>query len=247
MLRYRAAELRAKGLAFVKRQLTETDRNGKLAAPVAPLANWATRCGNKLTRPVMEAVAGVHREAALPKYHGKTFTARARARHAGGQPAGAGVRPQGGDLRHLLRQLQQPRDRRGRPQGAGPQRRRDRGRLSALLRHAAAGIRRHRPRRRGRPQDRRRAAAVDRQGLRRRLPRAVLQPDAEVRVAADRARGREHQGAEPGDLRCFRVHRRHPPQGGAGGRHEAAARAASPCTSPATPARRTWGRRRPRC
>ena len=80
MLRYRAAEVRAKGMGFVKRQLTETDRNGKLAAPLAPIANWATRCGNKVTRPVMEAVAGVHREAALPKYHGRTFAARARSR-----------------------------------------------------------------------------------------------------------------------------------------------------------------------
>lgn len=80
MLRHRAAEVRAKGMGFVKRQLTETDRNGKLAAPLAPIANWATRCGNKVTRPVMEAVAGVHREAALPKYHGRTFAARARSR-----------------------------------------------------------------------------------------------------------------------------------------------------------------------
>ena len=80
MLRYRAAEVRAKGMGFVKRQLTETDRNGKLAAPLAPIANWATRCGNKVTRPVMEAVAGVHSEAALPKYHGRTFAARARSR-----------------------------------------------------------------------------------------------------------------------------------------------------------------------
>ena len=80
MLRYRAAEVRAKGIGFVKRQLTETDRNGRLAAPLAPIANWATRCGNKMTRPVMEAVAGVHREATLPKYHGRTFAARARSR-----------------------------------------------------------------------------------------------------------------------------------------------------------------------
>jgi glycerol-3-phosphate dehydrogenase subunit C len=78
MLRHRAAELRAQGMGFVKRQLTETDRNGKLAASVAPLANWATRCGNRLTRPAIETIAGLHREAALPKYHGKTFTARAR-------------------------------------------------------------------------------------------------------------------------------------------------------------------------
>ena len=79
MLRYRAAELRTKGLPFVKKQLAQTDRNGKLAAPVAPLANWATSCGNALTRPAMEAVTGIDRQAALPKYHGKTFAARARA------------------------------------------------------------------------------------------------------------------------------------------------------------------------
>ncbi len=77
MLRYRAAEFRANGLPFIKRQLTETDRNGKLAAPVAPVANWATSCKNKLTRPVMEKVAGIDRAAALPAYHGKTFTMRA--------------------------------------------------------------------------------------------------------------------------------------------------------------------------
>ena len=78
MLRHRAAELRAEGLSFVKKQLTETDRNGKLAAPVAPIANWATSCKNKLTRPIMEAVTGVDREAVLPKYYSKTLITRAR-------------------------------------------------------------------------------------------------------------------------------------------------------------------------
>ncbi len=79
MLRARAAEFRKQGVPFVKKQLTETDRNGRLAAPVAPIANWATRCGNSLTRPVMEKVAGVHRDAHLPEFHGKTFERRARA------------------------------------------------------------------------------------------------------------------------------------------------------------------------
>jgi glycerol-3-phosphate dehydrogenase subunit C len=78
MLRYRAVEMRQRGIAFAKRQLTETDRNGKMAALVAPVANWASRCGNSLTRPLMEKVAGVHREAYLPMFHGRTFTARAR-------------------------------------------------------------------------------------------------------------------------------------------------------------------------
>jgi glycerol-3-phosphate dehydrogenase subunit C len=77
MLRYRAAEFRRSGVPFTKRQLTETDRNGRLARPVAPLANWASRCGNTLTRPAMEKLVGVHRDAHLPAFHGRTFTARA--------------------------------------------------------------------------------------------------------------------------------------------------------------------------
>ncbi|MBT5048154.1 MAG: glycerol-3-phosphate dehydrogenase [Rhodospirillaceae bacterium] len=78
MLRYRAIELRSGKVPFVAKQVAETDRNGKLAAPVAPLANWGTKLGNPLTRPVMEAVSGIDRKAALPKFHGKTFAARAK-------------------------------------------------------------------------------------------------------------------------------------------------------------------------
>ncbi len=78
MLRYRAAELRdGKGDKMVK-QLTETDRNGKLAGIVPGLANWASDQDNKLTRPVMEKVTGVDRNAYLPKFHGKTFALRAK-------------------------------------------------------------------------------------------------------------------------------------------------------------------------
>jgi glycerol-3-phosphate dehydrogenase subunit C len=78
MLRYRAADHQRGETGFVAGQISETDRNGKLAAPVAPLANWATRTGNGLTRPVMQAVLGIDSNAALPKFHGKTFAARAR-------------------------------------------------------------------------------------------------------------------------------------------------------------------------
>jgi len=79
MLRYRAAELKAGKVPWTRRQLVETDRNGKLAGKVAPLANWATRAGNPVTRPALESVAGVERRAALPKFHGKTFAMRAKA------------------------------------------------------------------------------------------------------------------------------------------------------------------------
>ena len=43
------------------RQIAETDRNGKLASGMPGLANWASGTSNNLTRPVMEAVAGVRR------------------------------------------------------------------------------------------------------------------------------------------------------------------------------------------
>ena len=78
MLRYRAVENKAGKVPFAERQLTETDRNGKLNAPFAPLVNWASRTGNALTRPVMEGVLGIDRNAALPDFHRRTFTSEAR-------------------------------------------------------------------------------------------------------------------------------------------------------------------------
>ncbi len=88
MLRYRAAELAEGKVDFFARQLTATDRNGKLAGRVAPLANWATATSNHLTRPVMEKVAGIDARAALPKFHGKTFVARAKSENP---PVNAGA------------------------------------------------------------------------------------------------------------------------------------------------------------
>ena len=79
MLRYRAVEGREGKVKLADKQMTETDRNGRLGCAVAPLANWATGSTNKLTRPIMEGVAGIHREAVLPKFHGKTLVARAKA------------------------------------------------------------------------------------------------------------------------------------------------------------------------
>ncbi|MBL4720292.1 MAG: glycerol-3-phosphate dehydrogenase, partial [Alphaproteobacteria bacterium] len=73
MLRYRAMEHRNGGTRWTDTQLTQTDRNGKLAGLIAPLANWASDENNSLTRPLMEKVAHIHRDAALPKFHGETF------------------------------------------------------------------------------------------------------------------------------------------------------------------------------
>jgi glycerol-3-phosphate dehydrogenase subunit C len=78
MLRARAIEARKGGVPLAERELTKTDRNGKIARAAAPLANWASRRGNTLTRPLLEKVAGVDRAAALPKFHGRTFALRAK-------------------------------------------------------------------------------------------------------------------------------------------------------------------------
>ena len=77
MLRYRAVEARKGLVPLADRALAETDRNGRLAGLVAPLANWAGRRGNALTRPVLEAAAGLHRDAELPKYRAGRFLDRA--------------------------------------------------------------------------------------------------------------------------------------------------------------------------
>jgi len=79
MVRYRAAELKKGRGGGMAAELSKTDRNGKLASHVPALANWASDTGNRLTRPLLETVAGVHRAAALPKYHGTTFAAAAAA------------------------------------------------------------------------------------------------------------------------------------------------------------------------
>jgi len=79
MLRYRVAEQRAGKRSFGERELTQTDRNGALGTRMTPLANWASASSNKMTRGVLEKVAGVHPEAALPKFAGKTFMMRAKA------------------------------------------------------------------------------------------------------------------------------------------------------------------------
>jgi len=78
MLRYRAVELKEGKIRRPHRELVKTDRNGQLAGAAAPLVNWAGDRANPLTRPVMEKTLGIHRRAALPKYHGRTFAMRAK-------------------------------------------------------------------------------------------------------------------------------------------------------------------------
>jgi glycerol-3-phosphate dehydrogenase subunit C len=74
IVRYRAAKRRAGEVERVREELGKTDRNGRLAKPVAPIANWATARKNTPLRQLMQAVADIDAEVELPKYHSKTAT-----------------------------------------------------------------------------------------------------------------------------------------------------------------------------
>jgi glycerol-3-phosphate dehydrogenase subunit C len=73
MLRARAVEHRKGKTGFAEKQVAETDRNGRLGCHLSGLANWATDEGNKPVRKIVEAAAGIHREAALPPFAAKTL------------------------------------------------------------------------------------------------------------------------------------------------------------------------------
>lgn len=80
MLRYRALEFSEKKVSLPRQLMAKTDVMGNVGKTVAPLANWATKEGNALTRPLMEKALGVDREAALPQYHAKTLVRQTRER-----------------------------------------------------------------------------------------------------------------------------------------------------------------------
>src|SRR5437867_2288777 len=71
MLRARAAEARRKGVSFRDRVLGNTDLVGKLGSLTAPLSNWANELA--LHRAFVQAVAGIHKDRNLPKFHRATF------------------------------------------------------------------------------------------------------------------------------------------------------------------------------
>ena len=79
MVRQRAQALREGRIGAAERALGETDRNGRLLGAIAPLANRAARRGNRLARALMEALAGIHRDAILPRFHARRFSRRAAA------------------------------------------------------------------------------------------------------------------------------------------------------------------------
>ena len=78
MLRARATAAKRNEISFAERELAKTDRNGKLAALAAPLANWGSDVANRSARHALERVAGLDPAAALPKYAPKSLVAQAK-------------------------------------------------------------------------------------------------------------------------------------------------------------------------
>ena len=76
MLRYRAVQLRKGKTSTIRRQITETDRNGKLGCSASKFVNWATSTTNTITRPVMQGVMGIDKNAALPRFNPKPLSKR---------------------------------------------------------------------------------------------------------------------------------------------------------------------------
>ncbi len=79
MLRARAAEFRRGERSFVDRRIADTDGNGRLGTTFSPLANWAVRRGNRLTRPLMDSLCGIHARAELPAFNVRSLVSAARA------------------------------------------------------------------------------------------------------------------------------------------------------------------------
>jgi glycerol-3-phosphate dehydrogenase subunit C len=73
MLRHRVAEAKKGNTDFTARQLALMDRNGKMAVPLSGLVNWGAKKSNGLTRPLMDKLAHIDRDAELPKFASTTF------------------------------------------------------------------------------------------------------------------------------------------------------------------------------
>ncbi|HTJ63955.1 MAG TPA: heterodisulfide reductase-related iron-sulfur binding cluster [Alphaproteobacteria bacterium] len=78
MLRYRAFEFRRGEPSLADKELVATDRNGAIGSALNPLMNWAVDRGNKFTRPIMEGIANIDRNAALPTFDKPTFVKAAK-------------------------------------------------------------------------------------------------------------------------------------------------------------------------
>ncbi len=79
MLRARALQFKRGDTNKKQDKLLDMDGNGPLGVKLSGLANWASKRGNALTRPIMEMTHNVHRDAALPEFAKQTCRDRAKA------------------------------------------------------------------------------------------------------------------------------------------------------------------------
>ena len=248
MLRGKAYKFRHGAVTLRDRILTSTDRVGKLATipVVVKMVNAANR--SPPARAVMEKTLGVPRRRELPPYAEQPLRDRLAPslRLAGAQRrAHAG---QGGDLLHVLRQLQRA-GHRPRPHRAcsSTTASRTARREGGVLRHAEARARRFRQRREARRRSTSRVlAALARDGLRHPHAGAVVHAHVQAGAAAHVPRGRRRRRRARAHVRSVRVSGRARHGRPARPRLQAAARARSATTSPATAACRTSARRRAR-
>jgi hypothetical protein len=122
MLRAKAIKFKSGGVDFGSKFLSSTDVHGKFAGipVVVQVANAVNQ--TKPMRALMESTLHVDRNAWLPALaDAQVPQCRARRPRAAGEGRRAHAR-QGGDLRHLLRELQRARHRHGPAEGAGAQR-----------------------------------------------------------------------------------------------------------------------------
>ena len=77
MLRYKHAQREKGRVHLIQDELVKTDRNGKIFGAVSSLSNWATKEENTLTRPLIEKITGIHKQAAIPRFSGTTWVHQA--------------------------------------------------------------------------------------------------------------------------------------------------------------------------
>jgi Fe-S oxidoreductase len=90
MLRARASDAKASGVSLQDRMLGNTDLVGTIGSLTAPLSNWMNELGAH--RALLQAVAGIHKDRKLPRFHRETFSkwfAKRATRRGGGGAAGA--------------------------------------------------------------------------------------------------------------------------------------------------------------
>ena len=73
LLREQAIHKKEVGISFSDRLLGNPDRAGAIGTAFPALMNWANE--NSMVRAAMEATIGIHRDKALPEYHGEAFEA----------------------------------------------------------------------------------------------------------------------------------------------------------------------------